>query len=387
MWIPRLIESQLARAAQERPVVVLTGARQSGKTSLVRKLFGDRRYVPLDLPADAHTAELDPVSFLIQYPPPLVTDEVQYAPGLFRHLKRWVDERRQENGLFLLTGSQKFPLMKGVADSLAGRVGIFELEVLSHRELKQAPEEASLLRLVVRGGFPELYEKPELEASFFYRSYLATYIERDVRALLQVGSLRNFERFIRACALRSAQLLNKAELARDVGVSPSTADQWLSVLVASNQVSLLEPWFSSRTKSLVKSPKLYLNDSGLLCFLLGIRNEGDLLVSPLAGAVWETAVYAELRKQLAPAEGTGSLFFWRDRTGEVDFLLHRGGRFRLMEAKWTETPTFRDFQAMDAAAEKLGSPWVDERVVVARTDRSYPFAPGKRVQSVDAVLE
>ncbi|MBI1947169.1 MAG: DUF4143 domain-containing protein [Deltaproteobacteria bacterium] len=191
--------------------------------------------------------------------------------------------------------------------------------------------------------------------------------------MLNVGSLRDFERFVRACALRSAQLLNKAELARDVGVSSPTANQWLGVLAASNQVFLLEPWFANGTRSVVKSPKLYFGDAGFMAWLLGIRTEEELLRSPYVGAIWETFVCAELRKRQRATEGGVSLHFWRDRGREADFLIHRGGRFELMEAKWTRSPTERDAAALSAVAEVLGERRVVRKRILCRSDASYPI--------------
>ena len=205
-------------------------------------------------------------------------------------MKVVVDAERDRSGQFLITGSQKFTLMKGVGESLAGRAAIVELEPLAFAEARAARPELQLLEFIVRGGMPELHGRPDLDLASFQNSYLATYLERDVRALANVGSLRDFERFLRACALRSANLLNKADLARDVGIAPSTANQWLSILEASGQVALLEPWFSNRTKTMVKSPKLYLQDTGLLCSLLNIRDAASLLQAPYVGAVWETFV-------------------------------------------------------------------------------------------------
>ena len=228
MWIPRDVEARLKRSAKTRPVIVLTGARQTGKTSTFRHLFPDYGFVSLDLPTEAEQAEKEPERFLQRHPPPVIIDEVQYAPGLFRHLKVAVDAHRTRNGQFLLTGSQKFTLMKNVSESLAGRADIVELETLSFAEIRGALPKAELETAIVRGGFPELYANPDIDSVAFYNSYLATYLERDVRALANVGSLRDFERFLRACALRSANLLNKADLARDVGIAPSTANQWLS---------------------------------------------------------------------------------------------------------------------------------------------------------------
>src|SRR5258708_8497027 len=285
MWIARSIEARLRRSARTRPVVVLTGARQTGKTSTLRRLFPNHCFVSLDLPTEAEQAEKEPGSFLQRHPAPVIIDEVQYAPGLFRQMKTGVDANGERNGQVLLTGSQKFTLMKSVSDSLAGRVDVIELETLSFAEIRAALPQTRVESAVLRGGFPELYANPDIDLVAYYNSYLATYLERDVRSLANVGSLRDFERFVRACAIRSANLLNKADLARDVGISPSTADHWLSTLEASVQVLLLEPWFSNRTKSIVKSPKLYLADTGLLCALLNIRSEDALHQSPAAGAI------------------------------------------------------------------------------------------------------
>lgn len=219
----------------------------------------------------------------------MIIDEVQYAPGLFRHLKAVIDGHRALNGQFLLTGSQKFSLMKNITESLAGRAEMINFETLSWAEIRSALPEMTLQTAIVRGGFPELYANLEIDATAFYNSYLATYLERDVRSLSNVGSLRDFERFLRACALRLGNLLNKADLARDVGIAPSTTNQWLSILAASGQILLLESWFSNKTKGLVKSPKHYFADTGLLCALLNLRSEEALRRSPAVGAVWETS--------------------------------------------------------------------------------------------------
>ncbi len=313
---------------------------------------------------------------------------MQYAPGLFRHLKAEVDKKRTAYGRFLLTGSQKFTLMKSVSESLAGRADIAELETLSFAEIGGALPGMGVEEAVVRGGFPELYANLDIDLVAFYNSYLATYLERDVRALANVGSLRDFERFLRASALRSGNLLNKADLARDVGVAPSTANQWLSILEASGQVVLLEPWFSNRTKSIVKSPKLYLADTGLLCSLLNIRTEEDLRNSPSVGAVWETFVFAQLRARERLAGRTGSLFFWRDRTREVDFVVDAGGRIELFEAKWTELPDIGDTANLEFVREAVGKDHVTGGAVVARPHNAFPLGSGFRavpVTGFDAV--
>ena len=274
--------------------------------------------------------------------------------------------------------------MQSVADSLAGRADIVELETLSLAEILEGRPDTGLERAIVRGGFPELYGNPAIDAVAFHHSYLATYLERDVRSLANVGSLRDFERFLRVCALRSANLLNKADLARDVGIAPSTANQWLSVLQASGQVVLLEPYFSNRTKSIVKSPKLYLADSGLLCTLLNIRSSDELMASPGAGAVWETFVFAQLRARERRAGRSGSLFFWRDRSRGVDFVAEAGGRVELFEAKWTEIPSPSDAVNLAFVQGVVDEGRAAGGGIVCRTPNAFPLAAGFRaLRAVD----
>jgi len=382
MWIARDVEPRLQRSVRTRPVVVLTGARQAGKTSTFRRLFPNYGFVSLDLPTEAEQAEKEPQTFLRRYQPPVIIDEVQYAPALFRNLKVAVDENRNNHGQYLLTGSQKFSLMKNVSESLAGRADIVELETLSFAEIRSALPDTRVEFAIVRGGFPELYANPAIDHVAFYNSYLATYLERDVRTLANVGSLRDFERFLRACALRSANLLNKADLARDVGIAPSTVHHWLSTLEASGQIVLLEPWFSNRTKSIVKSPKLYLADSGLLCALLNIRSEEALRESPGAGSVWETFVFAQLRARERRAGRAHSLYFWRDRTREVDFVIDEGGRVELFEAKWSEIPGVEDTNNLRFVRELMAKSRVISSSVICRAPNSYPLGEGFRALPV-----
>jgi predicted AAA+ superfamily ATPase len=266
--------------------------------------------------------------------------------------------------------------MKSVTEPLAGRAALVELEPLSYAEVRAAIPKSLVEEFILRGGMPELQADPSVEPLPFHHAYVATYLERDVRSLTNVGSLRDFERFLRASALRSANLLNKADLARDTGIAPSTANQWLSVLQASGQVAIVEPWFSNRTKSLVKTPKLYLADSGLLCALLGVRSAAELGPSPLTGAIWETVVAAELRRGLVNAGRAGELFFWREREREVDFLIHRAGAFVLAEAKWTELPTARDAASLRWVAAQLPTGRVQRLAIVCRCANAYPLGDG-----------
>ena len=378
MWIERSVERRIRTLAATRPVVVITGARQTGKTALARRLFPDHGYVSLDLPSAAALAEQDPTEFLAAHPPPVVIDEVQYAPGLFRHLKRAIDERRHDPGRFVLTGSQPFALMQGVAESLAGRAGIIEVEGLSWGEIRAVHPDLPVADMLLRGGFPELHADPAIDPAGFMHAYVATYLERDLRSQLRVGSLRDFERFTRAAALRTAQLLNKAELARDVGISGSTSGEWLSLLERGGIVDLLEPWFSNRGKSLVKTPKLYVRDTGLAAFLVGIRTPVELAVAPLAGALWETFVCGELRKALGEEAAGRQLHFWRDRTKEADFLIHAGGSFALADAKWTEMPTGADTARLARVAAELPAGRVSRMAIICRTAHRHVLRDDSR---------
>jgi hypothetical protein len=394
VYIEREISQRLRSLAEATPAIVLTGARQTGKTTLLRAVFPSHHYVSLDLPSAAERAERDPASFLRDHPPPVLIDEVQYAPALFRHLKIAIDADRQAYGRFILTGSQKFPLMKEVADSLAGRCVWLALEGFSIAEIGRVrPGEDltaldPLLEILVTGGYPELWTNPRLPREDFYATYTATYLERDVRQLINVASLRDFERFVRACAARSGQLLDKSGLARDVGISPKTANAWLSVLAASNQIALLEPWFANVGKRLVKSPKLYFTDTGLCAYLLGVTRD-NIGTSPYLGVLWETLVYAEIRKALIARRSPISVWFYRDdRQLEVDFLLTGGGQGDVVEAKWTELPDARDARGVRELLTSVRDRGVRELsvargLVVCRTAEPYPIpGEGPRVDAV-----
>jgi predicted AAA+ superfamily ATPase len=379
MLIPRLYSKRLTEAAADFPALVLTGPRQSGKTTLLRQLFRDYSYVSLDLPSTAEAANSDPASFFRAYPPPVLVDEVQYAPGLFRHVKALIDQDRDAMGRFILTGSQSFLLMKSISDSLAGRCVWFELENLGLSELA-GPDLVDAKALdwpgfLVRGQFPELWKRTTLSSADFLRSYLATYLERDVRQILNVNSLRDFERFIRLLAARSGNLLNKTELAKDVGVASRTIGDWVSVLEASGQIVLLQPWFRNFSKRMVKTPKVYFRDSGLLCQLLGL-DEDSLPRSPFLGAVWEGFVFAELRKLAAPLERPGKFWFYRDQSGrEVDIIHEKNGTLDFVDCKWTEHPDQEDGRSLFKIANELAASDNPERpgrkLVVSRSPETY----------------
>lgn len=383
MYIQREISNHLLSLFHQFPCVILTGARQTGKTTLLKHLFPSYHFVSLDFPSIAELAEKTPDDFFKKYRPPLVIDEIQYAPRLFRHLKILIDGNRSSKGQFILTGSQKFILMKEVSESLAGRCALLELDTFSAKEgLKQGRDpNSSWNEFIVRGGFPELIVNPDLPSADFYRAYLATYLERDVRSLLQVGSLRDFDRFVRMAAVRSGQLLNLSEMARDVGISSPTAKQWISVLETSNQIDLLEPYFVNRGQRLVKTPKLYFRDTGLLCFLLGISSVDQMQETPLCGAIWENFLYGQLSRSLRTHSTATSLWFWRDTYGlEVDFLLDSGAKMTLLEAKWHQHPTLNEVRNLSKVMSQFKAKNRVEGKVLCRTMEEYPITD--RIQAV-----
>lgn len=353
MWIPREIEATLKQTAGTRPAVVLTGCRQAGKTSLLVNAFSQHRYVSLDVPRVAEEAEHSGEEFLSRHQPPVIIDEVQYAPALLRHIKADVEQHREAAGRYLITGSQSFALMKGVTESLAGRTAVLTLHSLSTREYEawsgRTLDRPALVEWMLQGGYPELHSRG-LDAERFFGDYLATYLERDVRTILGVRSLRDFDRFMRLCAARTGQLVSFTALATDLGVSPNTVKSWLSVLEASKIVFLLEPYFENLGKRIVKTPKLYFLDTGLCSYLLGARAPDDLTRSPMLGALFETHVLGQIVRHFANQGRRREIYFYRDHHGhEVDFLIPTAGHFALVECKWAESPdaTQRGFAELE----------------------------------------
>ena len=335
--IPRKAESTLLEMAKGYYVLVVTGPRQSGKTTLVRHLFRDKKYVTLEDPDEREFAEQDPKRFLARFPDGAVLDEVQRCPDLFSYLQGRVDQDRIP-GQFVLTGSQQFGLISRITQSLAGRAGLLELLPFSLTELRKAGcDPATVDELLFTGLYPPLYDRPLLPTNW-YKSYIQTYVERDVRQILAVKDLSSFQRFIRMCAARTGQLLNLSNMAGDCGITHNTAKAWISVLEASYIIFLLRPHFRNYNKRLVKTPKLYFADTGLAAWLLGIRDTDQLSIHPSRGPLFENWVIIELIKNLYNQGRESNLFFWRDNSGnEIDVIRDCGTRLFPVEIKSGQT--------------------------------------------------
>ena len=373
-YLERSLEPVLRKAAAEFPAVVLTGPRQAGKTTLLKHLFGrEYAYASLELPDVRAIALEDPRSFLDRFAPPVIFDEVQFTPGLLPYIKERIDEKRDEAGQFILTGSQNLLLVEKVTESLAGRAAILRLLPMSRREafgranapLPWEAEEGSgiqrtipfgdLWREFLRGGYPELVANPKRDIRLWHAGYTQTYLERDVRSLRQVGDLTQFQGFLRALAARSGQLLNLSSLSRELGVAVNTAKAWMSVLEATHQIIIVRPYFANIGKRLVKAPKVYFTDTGTLCHLTGLGDPDHAAAGPMAGSLMETAVLAEIVKTLTHRGLSPQVYFWRTASGvEVDVLVEAGTKLIPVEVKKSATPRPAMAASLRALQRDLG---------------------------------
>jgi predicted AAA+ superfamily ATPase len=360
MYINRSLEDTVLQIQESFPVLLLTGPRQVGKTTMLQRLAGqDRRYVTLDDPFQRELAVSDPALFLQRYAPPVFIDEIQYAPELLPYIKMYVDKKRR-NGDFWLIGSQMFHLLKKAGEAVAGRVGIVNMLGLSNREiagegsapfstnpedLRQklptskplAPRE--IFALIQKGGMPALYAGQNINPDKFYSSYIQTYLQKDIRGLAQVSDELAFVRFLACVAARTGQVVNYADMARDTGISPPTAKQWLSVLVSSGLVALVEPYVNESLKRMIKSPKIYFLDTGLCAYLTKWPTPEALEAGDMSGAFFESWVLGEILKSYYNAGQSPLLYYYRDKDQkEIDLILYENYTLYPIEIKKSAKP-------------------------------------------------
>ena len=359
MDFERTLSPVIRKISRGFPVLLLTGMRQTGKTYLLKRIMEPgRKYVTLDSPDDRELAKTHPDLFLQRYTPPVIIDEVQYAPELFTHIKIYSDTNGK-NGLFWLTGSQKFVLMKGIQESLAGRIAVLDLLGLSYNEMSLKPQSRPFLpsmntakyetrairlldlyKIIWNGSFPRLFVNRGKNREVFFRSYLQTYVERDVKDYQGITDTIKFHKFIRACAVRTGNLLNYTDMARDADIDVRTAKSWLAALERSGLVRLLYPYYANITKRLLKTPKLYFMDTGLCAFLGGFDTPASLEAGNLNGAILETWAFAEIIRSYWHNGSDPSVYFYRDADQrEIDFVIEQNMTLYPIEVKKTSAPS------------------------------------------------
>lgn len=379
----RTLVKNLFRIGQYFPILLLTGPRQVGKTTILEMISrGKMNYVSLDDISERALAQTDPALFIENHRPPVIIDEVQYAPELFSAIKIYVDSHKNENGLFWLTGSQKFTLMKNVQESLAGRVAVLDVLGLSAAEIDGLPETQPFLPTdewlqnartkpanmpsvpdlytqIWNGSFPRLISQHNAERDIFYRSYMQTYIERDVRDSHNIEDSIAFYNFVKATAARTGQVLNYAELARDVGIDPKTAKSWMSVLERSGLVKLLQPYYNNVTNRIIKTPKIYFLDTGLCAYLTGWDSPKSLEAGAMSGAILETYVFIEILKSYWHNGKEALIYYYRDKDQkEIDFLIEANNRLYPAEVKKSINPPteiIRQFNVLQNLNKEIGN--------------------------------
>lgn len=331
MYIPRAIEKAILKAIKFFPVVVITGPRQSGKTTLVKNLFTDKDYVNLEFPDVSEQISEDPKAFFRQHPEGAIIDEVQRLPELIRYIQAYVDQN--EACKFILTGSNQFLLMNQITESLAGRVAIFKLMPFSLKEIQSSIDKFDTDELLLKGLYPVIHTR-QSPHKITYQNYYETYLERDIRNMMKIKNMNEFRKFVRLCAGRTGQIFNASALAGETGVAVDTIKSWISLLEASFVIYMLPPWHDNINKRLIKSPKIYFTDTGLLSYLLRIENTNQISRDPLRGSIFENMVINEFIKSKYNQGQNPELYFMRDNHGnEVDLIIPDGGEIKGVEIK------------------------------------------------------
>ncbi|WP_051328064.1 ATP-binding protein [Desulfatirhabdium butyrativorans] len=392
-YIHRDIENKLLGLLQTFPCLVLTGPRQTGKSTLLTQLLPDYRYVTLDDPLLREQALNDPRFFLDSLGKRAIIDEIQHAPGLLSYVKMVVDKNRDQHGIFVFTGSQQFSMMKNLGETLAGRIALLELLPFGvdekRRELALPDTLSAFIHAVLSGSYPEPALNPAVDIHAWYASYLQTYLERDIRVIYNIGNLRDFQRFLQLLAARCAQQLNLSEYSRDLGVSVPTIRNWLSVLEASRIIYLLPPYYANLGKRIVKAPKLYFLDIGIVAHLTGIRDQNLLLKGPLAGPLFENFCIQETVKRFLHHGQRPPLFYLRTTSGmEVDLLVEKSfGKVVPIEIKLNKTPSVSLAQSLVKFAGSFPQIIAGESILLALTNHPIPLTREVTAVSLEDFLK
>lgn len=375
IYYPRIIERALKEAQRDFPVLLLTGPRQSGKSTTLTRLFKKHRYVTFDDPVIRAQALSDPALFLADHSEPVILDEIQYVPQLLPHVKMHVDKNRNIRGQFILTGSQVFPLMQGVSESLAGRVAILELLPMTYRELPKVErsEEDTAFSDMIRGYFPSTAAQ-NVSPKIFYASYIQTYLERDIRSMQAIHDLHTFQTFVEVLATNVGQVLNLSRIGAACGVTHTTAKRWLSILEASRIVYLLRPYTRNLQKRVVRTPKLYFTDSGIVTHILRESNPRALRHGIMGGYLFENMVIMDLiRNDFAYGNPFQSYFYRDNNQVEVDLILERGDQIIPIEIKLTRSPTTQMVSGIRSLSNLMR---VHQAYLITTRDQTLSLAKG-----------
>jgi len=396
IYIHRKIERVLGKLIQQFPAVVVTGPRQSGKSTLLKEIFSKTyTYLSFDDPVIRQRAILDPRFFLESVPDKIIIDEIQYVPQILSYVKMLIDKDRQRYGRFIFTGSQQFNMIKNLGDTLAGRIGIAELLPFCVEEKRDALKnkkqfqgaQGYFVHACLRGSFPEIVVYKNINVDFWYSAYLQTYLERDVRTIYNIGNLRDFQRFMQLLAARCSQILNLSSFSSELGIAVNTIKRWISVLEASRIIYLLMPYYRNLGKRIAKSPKLYFLDCGVVCYLLSLKDRDYLLKGPMTGALFENFCVQETIKNVFNRGIREGLFYLRTHNGlEIDMVIERNGQLFPVEFKFTKTPNQSMAEQIKRFRKLFSKLPIMPGRIISLSSESMPLTRDVSVQGIDDYL-
>ncbi len=389
-YISRTIEHKIIEYLKQFPAVILTGPRQSGKSTMLKQIFSLKyKYITLEDPSIRESILSEPKLFLESQPDKLIFDEIQYCPDVLVYLKMEIDNNRNFRGRYILTGSQQFRMMRNVTETLAGRVGILHLLPFSFKEKKITNHSLKIFgENCISGSYPELVTHPKFNIQAWYDSYIQTYLERDVKNIYNIGSLRDFHRFMKLLASRCGQLLNLSHLANDIGIAVNTAKHWISLLEASYIIYLLPPYYKNIGKQISKAPKIYFSDNGLVCHLLNIKKYNDLINHPLLGVFFENYCIQEHLKYFENLGTRPDLFYIRTKTGyEIDLLINTAKGFIPVEIKLSKSPTKKMTDPIEYFINNIKELKLKKGILLSMADEILPLSKNVTAYNINKYFE